>query len=167
MNGRPPVHGESSRTTTEYRSWKSMLHRCRSTEPEKARVYLSRGIDVCDEWKSSYISFLRYMGRKPSKKHTVDRIDNSKGYVPGNVRWAIMKDQANNRRNNMLTIKKITRSFLQWSNTFGVPQRLIRVRIIAGWDPEVAVLHPPFRSGPRKSGISRTVGVSNVPLRGH
>jgi len=157
--GRPPVHGErrisGSGTTPEYQSWKRMLQRCRSNEPAKARVYKDRGITVCKEWTKSYPSFLKNMGRKPSKHHTLDRIDNYRGYEPGNVRWAVMKEQANNRRNNMLNVCGITRSFFQWSNTFGVPQRLIRIRILAGWDRETAVLHPPFRSGPRKSGISR------------
>ena len=168
LNGRPPVHGESgSRATPEYLCWKRMLHRCRSKEEKKARVYRNRGIAVCDEWRHSFKAFLAHIGRKPSLKHTIDRIDNEKGYCPGNVRWALPKEQANNRRDTILEVNGILKSFFEWSKVYGVPQRNIRTRIASGWDPKVAISHPLFRSGPRSVGLSRAEGTSNVSLRSH
>jgi len=150
-------HRESGlRTTPEYISWKSMLCRCRSLDEEKRKVYRSRGITVCARWRKSYPAFLADMGRRPSPRHTLDRIKNDRGYSPGNVRWATPKEQSNNRRDCLLTIHRQTRSYAGWSDLSGVPSHRIRQRIAAGWSPRRAVWTSLFRSGPRKTGTPRS-----------
>jgi hypothetical protein len=41
------------------------------------------------------------MGLKPSPEHTLDRLDNSKDYGPGNCRWATRKEQMENRTSTL------------------------------------------------------------------
>lgn len=41
---------------------------------------------------------LRNIGPKPSATHSLDRIDNSRHYEPGNLRWATRSEQARNKR---------------------------------------------------------------------
>lgn len=75
-----------------------MRKRCLDPSNRQYPDYGGRGITVCDEWKNSFENFLAYMGEKPEKSYSLDRIDNNRGYEPGNVRWASKETQSRNRR---------------------------------------------------------------------
>jgi len=99
------THGDSSgkingkrRIATEYTIWQGIKDRCHNVNSKQYADYGGRGITVCDEWRNSYQSFLSYVGRRPSRSLSLDRIDNDGGYKPGNVRWATAKTQMRNRR---------------------------------------------------------------------
>jgi hypothetical protein len=89
------THGESSggRFTAEYLVWVNMIARCERPSVQRFKHYGGRGITVCERWRKNYIDFLADMGRKPSPKHSLDRID-----VNGNCRWATASVQRLNQR---------------------------------------------------------------------
>lgn len=60
--------------------------------------YGGRGITIAAEWADDFQSFLAHVGYRPSAAHSLDRKDNSLGYISGNCRWATWDEQANNRR---------------------------------------------------------------------
>jgi hypothetical protein len=64
--------------------------------------YGGRGIKLCDAWLKDPMSFVDYMRDSYVPGYTIDRIDNDKGYEPGNVRWASSKEQATNRRTTII-----------------------------------------------------------------
>lgn len=82
-----------------YHIWRQMRQRCSNPSRPYYRHYGGRGIRVCDLWEKSFAAFERDMGPRPSPKHSIDRIDNDKGYEPGNCRWATPKEQTRNRSN--------------------------------------------------------------------
>lgn len=84
--------------SSEYKSWLHIVDRCTNANNKHYVDYGGRGITVCDEWRHSFEAFYAHVGPKPSAQYSIDRIDNSRGYQPGNVRWATPKQQNNNRR---------------------------------------------------------------------
>lgn len=74
-----------------------MKTRCGNPNSDRFPFYGGRGINVCRRWLS-FENFFRDMGQPPSKKHTLERVDNDGNYEPGNCVWATMKEQCKNRR---------------------------------------------------------------------
>jgi hypothetical protein len=73
-----------------------MHQRCSNARHDKYKYYGGRNIKVCARWKS-FENFLADMGKKPSPKHTIDRINGDGDYTPRNCRWATMAQQAKNK----------------------------------------------------------------------
>jgi hypothetical protein len=94
-------HGETKhyRTTVEHRIWRGMLERCGNPNHISYKYYGARGIRVCDEWKE-FPRFLNDMGRRPAKGMSIDRVNVSGNYEPGNCRWATPVQQRGNRRDS-------------------------------------------------------------------
>lgn len=82
----------------EYRAWRDMKDRCYNPNKKDYVRYGERGIEVCQRWMESYDNFFVDMGKRPSKRHSLDRIDNDGNYEPSNCRWTTTSVQANNRR---------------------------------------------------------------------
>jgi hypothetical protein len=88
--------------TPEWFAYNHAQQRCKPTHPAHQH-YFDRGIF----FKFTALQdFLNEVGLRPSSKHSLDRIDNDKGYEPGNLRWATRKEQMRNTRcNNCLLLK--------------------------------------------------------------
>lgn len=95
------IRSHGMRNTKEYSTWVSMKVRCLHKNAKDFDRYGGRGISVCDEWVKSFEAFFNHVGRAPTKQHSIDRIDNRKGYEPNNVRWATKSEQQRNKSNSI------------------------------------------------------------------
>lgn len=87
--------------TAVYEVWCSMKNRVFNINAQSFRNYGGRGVTVCDRWNVSFQNFMDDMGPRP-KGGTLERRDNNNGYSKDNCHWATAKEQANNRRTNVL-----------------------------------------------------------------
>jgi hypothetical protein len=69
--------------------------------------YGGAGITICAEWRGSFQAFIDHMGKRPAGNYSIDRIDGTKGYEPGNCRWATLGQQAINKRTVKLTKESV------------------------------------------------------------
>lgn len=91
---------DRSKYNNEYRIWLMIRERTRNPDHVAQVHYASRGIDICDEWydiETGFELFFDDVGKRPSKEHSIDRIDNTVGYEPGNLRWATGAQQRANQ----------------------------------------------------------------------
>lgn len=136
------THGLSRSGCPEYRVWAGMLFRCNSELASGYHNYGGRGIKVCDRWQS-FENFFIDMGKRPSPKHSIDRIDNNKDYSPDNCRWATKKQQDRNRRTNRIVeINEIAKPLIEWAEAVGLHPAVLTYRLDHGWTVEEA-LHVP------------------------
>lgn len=143
---RKTVAGQSN--TPEYQAYVDMLSRCgllpNFNERPDSKHWKGRGISVCKEWVDSFFVFSKDVGKRPSPKHTLDRINNDDGYHKGNVRWATRKQQARNRRSNlMITYNGDTKCLAEWAELYRIKLGTLHNRLrYAKWSVERALTTP-------------------------
>lgn len=84
--------------------YRGIMARVYNTSHHQYKDYGGRGIRVCQEWVESRDSFFRYVASLEGFKNMIplrlqiDRIDNDKGYEPGNIRLVQADENSKNRR---------------------------------------------------------------------
>ncbi len=149
------THGLS--THSLYSLWINMIYRCTNPNNAKYSEYGGRGIKVCDRWllgdddNAGIVLFITDVEPRPSPKHSLDRIDNNKGYSPDNCRWATQQEQLNNTRTNRnITYKGITQSLAAWSRATGIGWMTLDGRLKTGWPIDLALETPILAGSTRR-----------------
>lgn len=129
--------------SVEYQTWGNMKDRCGNPSNKSYQDYGARGITVCDKWINDFAAFFADMGPRPSPQHTIERVNNDKGYSPDNCVWATKQVQKNNtRRNRRLTFNGETLTITEWSRRLGGHHRTVAWRLKRGWSLERALTEP-------------------------
>lgn len=116
--------------------WHAMISRCQNQNNWRYKYYGARGISVCESWQNfdNYYEWInKNLGERPSKKHSLDRINNDGNYEPGNLRWADPSEQAKNKRGPKLNKQIVdqirsdatTMSRKELSEKYGVAESMI------------------------------------------
>jgi hypothetical protein len=116
----------------DYRQWLKMRSRCERPSDKDWKYYGARGVRVCERWQT-FDGFFSDMGPRPAGM-TLERIDNAKGYEPGNCEWATRDEQMGNRSNTVsIDHDGQTVTARQIARETGLPRNTVVHRIKRGW----------------------------------
>ena len=139
--------------TRFYNIWHHIKDRCNNKNSDNYINYGERGIFVCKEWEyfenfynDMYESYLEASYKYGENNISIDRIDYNDGYYKENCRWATMKVQLRNRRNNRVFLINNKKYVLMDAvKNFAVPgltYGTVRDRLDAGKDIYTALTMP-------------------------
>lgn len=143
----------------EYSAWCLARTRCHNPNNQAFKDYGARGISMCDRWrvgedgKSGFECFIADMGDRPTPRHSLDRVENDKGYSPDNCRWATRIEQMRNTRGlRFVEYGGRTMCVSEAIEAAGSVIEIDRVvkRLNRGWSVQDAVTTPTLRRGGRR-----------------
>lgn len=157
----------------EYRIWKGIRKRVLNKKTKAYPRYGGRGVTFCDRW-GDYLKFIEDVGKRPTPKHSIDRIDNDGHYSCGkciqcikmgwtmNCRWATRIEQQRNKSDTRWVEyngKKAT--IKEWSDEIGVPYEALYFRIVTKSWPLERALSEPSRKTIKSSSCQGTDELSS------
>lgn len=121
--------------------------RCRCVNPKREgyKNYGGRGIKFL---YSSFEEFYKDVGERPSKKHSLDRIDTNGNYEVGNCRWATAREQALNKRVSGMVFNGERVS--EAAKRLGCSEEVLYKRKKYGWPIEKIFMTPVKNKSPHK-----------------
>lgn len=139
-------HGYSRRGRKVHRlysTWAGMIQRCHYPKSNSYKWYGGKGVKVCDAWHE-FSNFLRDMLPGWEPHLTLERKDNSRGYEPGNCKWATTHEQRMNDGHGVLIcFGGKTQRLTAWAQQLGISDVALRNRLNRGWSIERALTSPP------------------------
>ena len=131
-----------NRGTKLHNAWMNLRQRCRNKNSPAYRNYGGRGIGYDPAWDSFEV-FCADVGQPPSPEHSLDRIDNFRGYEKSNVRWATRSDQSRNTRQNIFVeIDGDMKCLYDWCAEYGISAGSVYRRLLKGEDVVSAITRP-------------------------
>lgn len=131
------THGESS--SDEYNIYCGIIKRCNNPNSIRYKYYGERGIKCL----ISYEEFKNELGIRPSKYHSVERIDNFKHYELGNLEWSLQKKQCRNTRSNkIMSINQEEKCVAEFAEIYNKNAKIIYNRLSKGWCDNCALFLP-------------------------
>ena len=115
------------KNTRLYNVWALMKNRCHCKTSDNYKNYGARGIEVCEEWRHSFLNFHDWAIKngydENAKKGqcTLDRINVNGNYCPENCRFITIDEQANNKTNTVYISKNgVIKTNAQWAKEVGI-----------------------------------------------
>lgn len=139
LNGRvrslPKKYHHGLSKSPEYSVWEAMIQRCTNKNDKKYKLYGARGIGVCNRWLS-FVYFYYDMGKRPTKNHTLERLDSNSSYSPSNCIWATYRQQnRNTSRNVYIDWYGKKRIIVEIAETENISNKMLRYHLSKNRDP--------------------------------
>ena len=127
-----------------YRVWDGMVQRCTNPNARNYCNYGGRGIGINEAWRKDFSAFESYcISHGWEQGLQIDRIDNSKGYYPENIRFVTVAENSRNKRtNHMITFRDETLCAADWCSRYGLTDSTLWRRLKSGWSIEDALTKP-------------------------
>lgn len=142
--------------------------RCLNPSQRDYHRYGGKGVTFCERWKK-FENFLADMGERPPGM-TLERVDNSGGYEPGNCVWASRRDQSRNRDLTLkLSYAGVERTISEWAEITGIPYFTLKARHTRLGYSDAECLEKPVKCGSKLPGrvyAARRVSAPGLIRRG-
>ena len=121
-----------------YSIWKAIKSRCGNKKDKDYSRYGGRGIFICEEFRNDFMCFFEHVMSSGWREGLqIDRIDNDKGYEPGNLRFVTSKENNRNRSNNIYyTVGGVTGTLREHAERVGLTLSAVKNRKFSGWKTE-------------------------------
>jgi len=133
-----------------YFRWYEIKNRCTNPKRKDWPRYGGRGITLCERWMD-YMVFLADVGAPPFKGAQLDRIDNDRGYEPGNVRWVTNREnQLNSKTAVWVEVDGVRLSWKVWAARLGVSHQALsyRAKVLGSREEAIrSVMRQPIQRG--------------------
>jgi hypothetical protein len=138
-------HGltKKGKQPAEYRIWSQIKQRILNPACPKWPRYGGRKLDMDPRWIDSFSAFFEDMGKRPSKRHSLERIDNDTGYWSWNCKWATKKEQnRNTSANRIINYHGQDYVLARLAEMKGIDRKRLQDRLENGYSVEQAVDTP-------------------------
>lgn len=126
--------------TPEFSIWSRLKLACTNKNHPEYKKYGGAGVTFYKPWQEDFRKFYEEVGARPSENHTIYRIDETKGFEPGNCIWEERKGKARNKKNLIKVVYKGKECTLrEISDDCGIPSRILSSRLRSGWDVDKAI----------------------------
>jgi hypothetical protein len=123
-----------------FKRWRNIIDRTTNPNNRSYKDYGGRGITMCDEWRHNFKAFHDYviqLTHYGEEGYTLDRIDNSLGYAPGNVKYSDITEQNRNKRTvHTISYKGQTKTVGEWAQETGIKYCTLLWRLNNNWPIE-------------------------------
>ncbi len=143
------VNGVCRDNKPEWQAWNNARHRCLSPNNPFYPKYGGQGITICSEWTNDFAVFLTDMGKRPSPKHVLGRLDTQQGYSKANCAWMTASElmlrqpprtKPNRPKTQPMTYKGVTRTLTEWAEHLGIGPTALAHRLSTyGWTLDEAL----------------------------